>query len=111
MEIDKLSQKSGIRSEVLRKIIQLAKQNNVKQVILFGSRARGDYRERSDIDICVIAETTNKRELLTDLYCEIDSEKPVDFLLYTPEEWNKNIEDAQSFAYKLDREGMLLYER
>lgn len=51
MEIDKLSQKSGIRSEVLREIIQLAKQNNVKRVILFGSRARGDYKERSDIDI------------------------------------------------------------
>lgn len=39
MEIDKLSQKSGIRSEVLREIIQLAKQNNVKRVILLGSRA------------------------------------------------------------------------
>lgn len=82
-----------------------------QKIILFGSQAKGTATERSDIDICVIAETTNKRELLTDLYCEIDSEKPVDFLLYTPEEWNKNIEDAQSFAYKLNREGMLLYER
>ena len=82
-----------------------------QKIILFGSQAKGTATERSDIDIWVIAETTNKRELLTDLYCEIDSEKPVDFLLYTPEEWNKNIEDAQSFAYKLNREGMLLYER
>ena len=82
-----------------------------QKIILFGSQAKGTATERSDIDICVIAETTNKRELLTDLYCEIDSEKPVDFLLYTPEEWSKNIEDAQSFAYKLNREGMLLYER
>ena len=82
-----------------------------QKIILFGSQAKGTATERSDIDICVIAETTNKRELLTDLYCEIDSEKPVDFLLYTPEEWNKNIEDAQSFAYKLNREGVLLYEQ
>ena len=82
-----------------------------QKIILFGSQAKGTATERSDIDICIIAETTNKRELLTDLYCEIDSEKPVDFLLYTPEEWNKNIEDAQSFAYKLNREGVLLYER
>ena len=81
-----------------------------QKIILFGSQAKGTATERSDIDICIIAETTNKRELLTDLYCEIDSEKPVDFLLYTPEEWNKNIEDAQSFAYKLNREGVLLYE-
>ena len=82
-----------------------------QKIILFGSQAKGTATERSDIDICIIAETTNKRELLTDLYCEIDSEKPVDFLLYTPEEWNKNIVDAQSFAYKLNREGVLLYER
>lgn len=82
-----------------------------QKIILFGSQAKGTATERSDIDICIIAEATNKRELLTDLYCEIDSEKPVDFLLYTPEEWNKNIEDAQSFAYKLNREGVLLYER
>ena len=91
-----------------RQIIEIC---GPQKIILFGSQAKGTATERSDIEICVIAETTNKRELLTDLYCEIDSEKPVDFLLYTPEEWNKNIEDAQSFAYKLNREGVLLYER
>ena len=29
----------------------MAKQYDVHKVILFGSRARGDYRERSDIDL------------------------------------------------------------
>lgn len=51
MQIDILSEKTGIKQEVLQEIIQLAKQHEVTQVILFGSRARGDYKERSDIDI------------------------------------------------------------
>ena len=84
MEIDKLSQKSGIKSEVLQEIIQLAKQNNVKQVILFGSRARGDYKKRSDIDIafrggnssCFILSVDEETSTLLE-FDVIDLDKPV----------------------------------
>lgn len=34
-------------------IIALARRCRLKQVILFGSRARGDHRERSDIDLAI----------------------------------------------------------
>ena len=46
-----LSEKTGIKQNVLQEIIRLAKENDVKKLILFGSRARGDYKERSDIDL------------------------------------------------------------
>ena len=46
-----LSDKTGIKQNVLQEIIRLAKENDVKKLILFGSRARGDYKERSDIDL------------------------------------------------------------
>lgn len=49
-----LSKHSGIREEVLREIQDLADQYEVEKVILFGSRARGDYRRTSDIDLAVI---------------------------------------------------------
>jgi len=39
--------------------------------------------KKSDIDLCVIKDTENKRELLTDMYLNIQSSKPFDFLLYT----------------------------
>ena len=45
--------KTGIKCKVLQEIIQLAKKNCVEKVILFGSRARGDFRRTSDIDIAV----------------------------------------------------------
>ena len=42
-----------IPDKVWREIAAFAQKNGVKQVILFGSRARGTHRERSDIDIAV----------------------------------------------------------
>lgn len=35
------------------KIIELAKKYGIKKVILFGSRARGDNWDRSDIDLAI----------------------------------------------------------
>lgn len=44
---------TGIREAVLEQIRSLAEQHGLNRVILFGSRARGDFRERSDIDLAV----------------------------------------------------------
>ena len=43
----------GIKKTVLFEIRELAKKYGVSKVYLFGSRARGDYKERSDIDLAV----------------------------------------------------------
>lgn len=42
---------TGIKKIVVQEIRELAQQYNIDKVILFGSRARGDYREKSDIDL------------------------------------------------------------
>ena len=42
-----------VPDKILREIAAFARKNGVKKVILFGSRARGTHRERSDIDIAV----------------------------------------------------------
>lgn len=44
---------TGIRPIVIEEICALAENYNVKKVILFGSRARGDFRKKSDIDLAV----------------------------------------------------------
>lgn len=40
-------------TSVYRQIAALGKQHHAAKIVLFGSRARGDHRERSDIDIAV----------------------------------------------------------
>ena len=53
MEVKELSEKTGIKQKVIEEIIDLAKKYHVEKVILFGSRARGDNHDRSDIDLAV----------------------------------------------------------
>ena len=48
-----LPESTGIRDVVLQQICDLAAQYGLRKVILFGSRARGDHKERSDIDLAV----------------------------------------------------------
>lgn len=43
----------GIKQNVIEEIEEYAKEYGVAKVIIFGSRARGDYREKSDIDLAV----------------------------------------------------------
>jgi len=45
--------KTGISNKVIEEIQNIALKNHVKKVILFGSRARGDFYRKSDIDLAV----------------------------------------------------------
>lgn len=44
----------GIRKNLYNEILNLFKNENINKVLLFGSRARGDYKHNSDIDLAVI---------------------------------------------------------
>ena len=44
---------SGIKNNVLEALIALAQKHGIESLILFGSRARGDYHTTSDIDLAV----------------------------------------------------------
>lgn len=48
-----MTDKWNLPDRVLRDIRALAQKCGIEKVILFGSRARGDNRERSDIDLAV----------------------------------------------------------
>jgi predicted nucleotidyltransferase len=80
-----------------------------QKLFLFGSQANEKASITSDIDICVVMNTQDKRMLLTDMYMSIQSDKPFDLLLYTPDEWERCLEDKTSFAYKINKEGVRLY--
>lgn len=82
-----------------------------EKIILFGSRATNKYTKDSDFDLCVISKSNNKRKTLTELYCNVDSEIPIDFLLYTPTEWQRSITDKCSFGFQINKEGVTLYGR
>lgn len=71
---------------------ELAKAIALKKLILFGSRATGKTHEGSDFDIVIVSPDFNGKDLIKrgkGFYNYWGYDYPVDFLCYTPEEFNK----------------------
>ena len=100
-KMDKL-EKSGIKPVVLDEIKRIAEEYEVKRVILFGSRARGDYHRASDIDLAV------EGGRITDFI--LDVKETTSTLL------NFDIVDLKEtvpgeFLEAIEKEGIILYEK
>ena len=82
------------------------------KIILFGSRARGESRPDSDIDLLVIADSDEPRYRRSRvLYGALrDIRAPMDIVVYTPEEVAEWSEVRQAFVTTAVREGKALYE-
>ncbi|MFQ5909877.1 MAG: nucleotidyltransferase domain-containing protein [Thermoplasmata archaeon] len=64
----------------------------VIQLIFFGSIARGEFREDSDIDLIIVSEKFKGMNFIkraARAYDYWDFEYPVDFLCYTPKEFDE----------------------
>jgi predicted nucleotidyltransferase len=63
---------SGISHEIIQSILATSLSHpKVQRVILYGSRARGDYHQGSDIDIAIDAPDMNHKEFVL-LWNELD---------------------------------------
>ena len=95
-------EETGIRKEVIEEIRNFARKYQVKKVILFGSRARGDYKRTSDIDIAVSGGDFAKFAL--------DVEEETSTLLeFDIVNLDREMQDELREA--IEREGKLLYEK
>jgi predicted nucleotidyltransferase len=84
--------------------------SRLKQVWLFGSRARGDYSSDSDYDILIIAEGDMKkiREIVSEVEYRLllEDEELVMSILYTPEAWS--LEENSPLGWNIRKEGIRL---
>lgn len=92
----------SLSERVLRDMIALAQKYDIKKLILFGSRARGDHRERSDIDLAVSGGNTTEfsfavnEELWTLLMFDVvNLDEPV----------------RKELLSEIERDGVVLYEK
>ena len=105
-------QEGALYEEIVRRIVALA---DPDKIIVFGSRARGDHRADSDIDILVIKESSEPRYRrsgpLYGALANLPRAVDVDISVYTPAEVNDWREVRQAFVTTAVREGIVLYER
>ena len=93
---------TGIREAVLTEIRDLAEKYGLERVVLFGSRARGDYKKTSDIDLAVTGGTIT---LFT-----LDVEEETSTLL-SFDVVNLDGSVQEELRKSIEQEGRLLYEK
>lgn len=94
--------KTGIKDNVIDEICSLARIHGLNTVILFGSRARNDFKERSDIDLAVSGGDIAAFML--------DIEEDVNTLLFF-DIVNLDGPADQELLKSIHREGVLIYEK
>ena len=86
---------------------------NAEAVILFGSYARGNANENSDVDFLVIAESKLPRFKRSREIYKLFKPYPfgMDILVYTPAEIERGRKISQSFVSMVLREGKTVYAK
>lgn len=93
---------SGIRPVVIQELRDLARKYELDRVILFGSRARGDYRRTSDIDLAASGENVVRFAL--------DAEEETSTLLkYDVVNLDGCVQEE--LLESIRKEGIVLYEK
>lgn len=93
---------TGIKQQVIDEIRKLAKQHDVDRVILFGSRARGDFKRTSDIDLAVAGGAFDR--FVLDVEEETSTLLEFDIV-------NLDREMQQELREAIRKEGRVLYEK
>ena len=94
--------KTGIKKQVINEIIALAQRYDVKKVVLFGSRARGDYYRSSDIDLAVYGGDVTGFSLDVEEYTST-------LLTYDVIDMDKK--HQINFVNAIEKEGVVIYEK
>lgn len=95
-------EQTGIKPQLLNEIIKLAQKYNLNRVILFGSRARGDYHKTSDIDLAVTG--GNIAGFALDVEEETATLLKFDVV-------NLDLSVQRELLNSIQREGRVIYER
>jgi uncharacterized protein len=95
--------------EAIHRLVEAA---HPRKIILFGSYARGDARDRSDLDFMVIEHEVPERhiEMLRLHNVLRPLHVPVDVLVVSEENFNYWVDTPNTVYYEANQEGLVCYE-
>ena len=100
--------------EISRRLQPVASAYGLRAVYLFGSYARGEATENSDIDLLIDTSGTNLRSLfsLGKLYCDLESalEKKIDLITLSSLEQTTRLSSDELFRNNIEKEKVKLYD-
>ena len=90
---------------------KIAKEFQPEKIILFGSYAWGTPSEDSDVDLCVIKDVENTRDLARKIDRLTDPRPfPLDIIVFKPKRELKRLSMGDTFYRQIITEGEILYE-
>lgn len=97
-------------AEIVRRLVDAL---DPDKIILFGSRARGDFHGQSDVDLLIVKATDKApHERCGAAHLALRGiGVPTDILWYTPEEVDEWSEVSFHVATQATQEGRVLYEK
>ena len=78
-------------------------------VILYGEKVTAEHHAVKSADFCIVLDRFNRSQLLQKLYLNIQTDIPVQFVLYSTEEWNVLVKNPNSYASRIQKKGTVLY--
>jgi uncharacterized protein len=101
------------KQEIKSVATQIGIASNAESVILFGSYAKGNTTEESDVDLLIIAESELPRFKRSRALYKLLRPYPfaMDLVVYTPKEVEKGKASPVSFVSRALREGEVIYVR
>lgn len=98
--------KFGLSDTVIQELQDVFRRYpNIKKVLIFGSRSKGNFRPGSDIDLAVIGKDIDYR-LLLDVQCDIEDLE----LLYSIDLLDYQKKRGTPIGDHIDRVGQVFYE-
>jgi len=94
----------------IRLLVEYAKPLRPRTIILFGSYARGDFTESSDIDLCVIADNMPREELARRTLPDLPSIPKVTIIGFLPGEFLEYIRTIRFLAFDIVADGIIIYD-
>ncbi|RLG93677.1 hypothetical protein DRO37_07640 [Candidatus Bathyarchaeota archaeon] len=88
--------------------------DRINAIVVYGSVARGEYRDDSDIDVLIVGSDKEIKSKVSEISYEIDYENNFETFItpvyYTREEIEHRVKVGSPFIYEVLKDGVVLYD-
>jgi predicted nucleotidyltransferase len=106
---------------IIDNLVSSLKPSDPYKIILFGSYAKGNPDENSDVDLMVILDNYNvsktyeerlrTKVFIRNLILDINRKIPIDILVYSKEELNLIKKNGNFLIDEIEKTGKIIYEK
>lgn len=112
IQVPNINERDRVPMEAIQAVVDyIAQTFDPERIILFGSYAYGEPKPWSDVDLLVVIQTENPKQMQLDINLSFRDPFGLDILVRTPQEIEHRIPLGDYFLRDIVSKGKVLYER